>query len=85
MKGEERSFFTIGVSPDSYFLLVNGGLLTIDCFYQLFWIGNGPYDNYTSKKYVLECSPQELQAVAKLAGHSDAVCLSFTASVGHLN
>ncbi len=34
---------------------------------KLFWINNGPYDNITSKKYVLECSAQEFISAAETA------------------
>eukprot|EP01102_Stenamoeba_stenopodia_P022150 TRINITY_DN9139_c0_g1_i1.p1 TRINITY_DN9139_c0_g1~~TRINITY_DN9139_c0_g1_i1.p1 ORF type:complete len:662 (+),score=150.30 TRINITY_DN9139_c0_g1_i1:171-2156(+) len=43
----------------------------IHTYLKLFWIGNGPYDSYTSKKYVLECLSDELLTVAKLAGYAD--------------
>ncbi len=34
---------------------------------KLYWINNGPYDNITSKKYVLECTEAEFKAAAEQA------------------
>lgn len=34
---------------------------------KLYWINNGPYDNISSKKYVLECTEAELKAAAEQA------------------
>ena len=34
---------------------------------KLFWINNGPYDNITAGKFLLECSPDDLKNAAKQA------------------
>jgi dipeptidyl-peptidase-3 len=39
---------------------------------KLFWINNGPYDNITSRKVLLECNPEQLHAAAEAALAGDA-------------
>ncbi|HEX9613978.1 MAG TPA: peptidase M49, partial [Bacteroidota bacterium] len=34
---------------------------------KLFWINNGPYDNITSKKFVIACTPEQLTSAAQQA------------------
>ncbi len=34
---------------------------------KLFWINNGPYDNITSRKFVLACTPEQFGAAAQAA------------------
>jgi dipeptidyl-peptidase-3 len=53
-----------GIDPAVY-----GAILT---YTKLFWINNGPYDNVTSKKFVLECTPEQFRAAAETAKHNGA-------------
>lgn len=39
---------------------------------KLFWINNGAYDNITSKKYVVECTPEQFHAAAEAAQKNGA-------------
>ncbi len=39
---------------------------------KLFWINNGPYDNITSKKYVIECTPEQFKTAAETARKNGA-------------
>ncbi|MEX2117138.1 MAG: peptidase M49 [Bacteroidota bacterium] len=34
---------------------------------KLFWINNGPYDNITSRKFVVKCTPEEFKSAAQKA------------------
>ena len=53
-----------GIDPAVY-----GKILT---YTKLFWINNGPYDNITSKKYVLSCTQDEFKAAASQARNNGA-------------
>ena len=39
---------------------------------KLFWINNGPYDNITSRKFTLSCTPAQLQAATHAAASAGA-------------
>jgi dipeptidyl-peptidase-3 len=39
---------------------------------KLFWINNGPYDNITAKKYVIECTPEQFKTAAETAVTNNA-------------
>lgn len=46
---------------------------------KLFWINNGPYDNITSRKFVVGCSPEEFRAAA-LKAIENGADIGYTAS-----
>ena len=42
-------------------------VMAILTYTKLFWINNGLYDNITSRKFVLECTPEEFKSAAQTA------------------
>ena len=40
-------------------------LSEVQRYTKLFWINNGPYNNLTARKFVLQCTPQAFAAAAK--------------------
>ena len=48
-------------------------LQEIQRYAKLFWINNGPYNNLTARKFVLELTPQALATAAKTAATAGAV------------
>jgi len=47
-------------------------LAEIERYTKLFWINNGPYNNLTARKFVLEITPQAFAAAARTAAKSGA-------------
>src|ERR687892_233236 len=47
-------------------------LMEIQRYTKLFWINNGPYNNLTARKFVLQVSPQAFAAAAKSAAQAGA-------------
>ena len=45
----------------------------IERYTKLFWINNGPYNNLTARKFVLQCSPAAFATAAQQAASSGAV------------
>ena len=45
----------------------------IERYTKLFWINNGPYNNLTARKFVLQCSPAAFATAAQKAASSGAV------------
>ncbi|MEX2189434.1 MAG: peptidase M49, partial [Bacteroidota bacterium] len=41
--------------------------MAILTYTKLFWINNGPYDNITSRKFAVKCTPEEFKAAAQKA------------------
>ena len=54
-----------GVKPDT--------LAAIQHYAKLFWINSGPYNNLTTRKFVLTCTPEALAEAAKAASAAGAV------------
>ena len=48
-------------------------LAEIDRYTKLFWINNGPYNNITARKFVLEVDPEDFAFAAEIAGGQGAV------------
>jgi dipeptidyl-peptidase-3 len=47
-------------------------LAEIQRYTKLFWINNGPYNNLTARKFVLECTPQAFLAAARASAGAGA-------------
>ena len=47
-------------------------LAEIQRYTKLFWINNGPYNNLTARKFVLQCTPDAFAAAAKTAATNGA-------------
>ena len=56
---------TTGVNPAT--------LSAIQHYAKLFWINSGPYNNLTTRKFVLTCTPEALAEAAKAAAAAGAV------------
>jgi len=56
-----------------------GALAEIERYTKLFWLNTGPYNNLTSRKFVLACTPAALSAAAHAAGRAGA---RFSAAAG---
>ncbi len=48
-------------------------LAEIDRYTKLFWINNGPYNNITARKFVLELDPEDFAFAAEIAGGQGAI------------
>ncbi len=61
---EETITHKEGIDPKVYDAILQ--------YTKLFWINNGPYDNITSRKHVVGCSPEEFRAAAEQAHKNGA-------------
>ena len=67
-EGEVTWYAPIAIAPG----VDPATLSEIQRYAKLFWINNGPYNNLTARKFVLQTTPQALAAAAKAAASAGA-------------